>query len=47
MAAGRLAPDAAAKTIDAIAQAPPAPTWLFALAAAAGAAPAAEQVNDG
>ena len=35
--AGRLAPDAATQTIGAIAQRPPAPTWLFALAAAAGA----------
>jgi uncharacterized membrane protein YoaK (UPF0700 family) len=35
--AGRLAPNDAATTIRAIAQAPPAPTWLFALAAAAGA----------
>ena len=35
--AGRLAPDAAMKAIGAIAQAPPAPTWLFALAAGAGA----------
>jgi uncharacterized membrane protein YjjP (DUF1212 family) len=35
--AGRLAPDAASKAIAAIAKAPPAPTWLFALAAAAGA----------
>ena len=35
--AGRLAPDAAAKAIAAIAKAPPAPTWLFALAAGAGA----------
>ena len=34
---GRLAADAAAETIDAISQAPPAPTWLFTLAAAAGA----------
>jgi uncharacterized membrane protein YjjP (DUF1212 family) len=34
---GRLAPDAAVKAIGAISQAPPAPTWLFALAAAAGA----------
>jgi len=34
---GRLAPDAASETIAAIAKAPPAPTWLFALAAAAGA----------
>jgi uncharacterized membrane protein YjjP (DUF1212 family) len=34
---GRLAPDAAMKAIDAISRAPPAPTWLFALAAAAGA----------
>jgi uncharacterized membrane protein YjjP (DUF1212 family) len=34
---GRLAPDAAIKAIDAISRAPPAPTWLFALAAAAGA----------
>jgi uncharacterized membrane protein YjjP (DUF1212 family) len=36
--AGRLAPGAAMKAIDAISQAPPAPTWLFTLAAAAGAA---------
>jgi len=35
--AGRLAPDAAFEAIAAIAKAPPAPTWLFALAAAAGA----------
>jgi uncharacterized membrane protein YjjP (DUF1212 family) len=35
--AGRLTPDASAKAIAAIAKAPPAPTWLFALAAAAGA----------
>jgi uncharacterized membrane protein YjjP (DUF1212 family) len=35
--AGRLSPDDAGKRIDAIAKAPPAPTWLFALAAAAGA----------
>jgi uncharacterized membrane protein YjjP (DUF1212 family) len=34
---GRLSADAASKRIDAIAKAPPAPTWLFALAAAAGA----------
>jgi uncharacterized membrane protein YjjP (DUF1212 family) len=34
---GRLAPDAAMKAIGAISRAPPAPTWLFALAAAAGA----------
>src|SRR5258708_39871874 len=34
---GRLAPDAAVKVIDAISRAPPAPTWLFALAAATGA----------
>jgi uncharacterized membrane protein YjjP (DUF1212 family) len=36
--AGRLAPAAAKESIHAIAQAPPAPTWLFTLAAAAGAA---------
>jgi len=36
--AGRLAPAAAMETIRAIARAPPAPTWLFTLAAAAGAA---------
>ncbi|MFO0998221.1 MAG: threonine/serine exporter family protein [Alphaproteobacteria bacterium] len=36
MASGRLAPDAAMAAIDGIAQSPPAPTWLFALAAAAG-----------
>jgi uncharacterized membrane protein YjjP (DUF1212 family) len=35
--AGRLAPSAAMATISAISQAPPAPTWLFALAAAVGA----------
>jgi uncharacterized membrane protein YjjP (DUF1212 family) len=36
--AGRLAPSAAMETIGAISRAPPAPTWLFALAAAGGAA---------
>ena len=35
--ARRLSPDAASEAIAAIAKAPPAPTWLFALAAAAGA----------
>jgi len=35
--AGRLTADAAAKSIARIATTPPAPTWLFALAAAAGA----------
>src|SRR5258707_7303989 len=35
--AGRLKPDAAMKAIGVISRAPPAPTWLFALAAAAGA----------
>ena len=34
---GRLSPDVAVKTIDDIARSPPAPTWLFTLAAAAGA----------
>jgi uncharacterized membrane protein YjjP (DUF1212 family) len=34
---GRLAPGAAMKAINTIAQAPPAPTWLFTLAAAIGA----------
>jgi uncharacterized membrane protein YjjP (DUF1212 family) len=34
---GRLTPDAAVKAISVISRAPPAPTWLFALAAAAGA----------
>jgi uncharacterized membrane protein YjjP (DUF1212 family) len=34
---GRLTPDAAMKAIRVISRAPPAPTWLFALAAAAGA----------
>lgn len=34
---GRLAPDAAMPAIGVIARSPPAPTWLFALAAAAGA----------
>jgi uncharacterized membrane protein YjjB (DUF3815 family) len=38
VASARLAPEAAAKAIDAISHAAPAPTWLFALAAAAGAA---------
>jgi uncharacterized membrane protein YjjP (DUF1212 family) len=37
LGAGRLAPDAAAEAIAAISQAPAAPTWLFALAAGAGA----------
>jgi uncharacterized membrane protein YjjP (DUF1212 family) len=36
--AGRLSPDAAMKAISAIPDVPPAPTWLFTLAAAAGAA---------
>ncbi len=35
--AGRLAPESAVSAIEAIARAPPAPTWLFTLAAAAGA----------
>ena len=35
--AGRLAPDAAKKTIDDISRSPPSPTGLSALAAAAGA----------
>jgi uncharacterized membrane protein YjjP (DUF1212 family) len=35
--AGRMSADAASKAIVAIAKAPPAPTWLFALAAASGA----------
>jgi len=38
VAAGRLAPPAALEAIRAISRAPPAPTWLFTLAAAAGAA---------
>src|SRR5579871_5255078 len=37
LGAGRLAPAAAGKAIGAISQAPPAPTWLFTLAAAVGA----------
>jgi uncharacterized membrane protein YjjP (DUF1212 family) len=37
VASGRLAPDAAMKAIGDISRSPPAPTWLFALAAAAGA----------
>jgi uncharacterized membrane protein YjjP (DUF1212 family) len=37
LGAGRLAPPAALEAIDAISRAPPAPTWLFTLAAAAGA----------
>src|SRR5215471_8443515 len=35
--AGRLSPEEARKRIEVIAKAPPAPAWLFALAAAAGA----------
>jgi uncharacterized membrane protein YjjP (DUF1212 family) len=35
--AGRVAPGAAMKAINAISQAPPSPTWLFTLAAAGGA----------
>jgi uncharacterized membrane protein YjjP (DUF1212 family) len=35
--AGRLSPEQASKRIEAVAKAPPAPAWLFALAAAAGA----------
>jgi uncharacterized membrane protein YjjP (DUF1212 family) len=38
VASGRLAPDAAMKSIADISRLPPEPTWLFALAAAAGAA---------
>jgi len=38
VAAGRLAPGAAMEAIREISHAPPAPTWLFTLAAAAGAA---------
>ena len=34
---GRMSPDGAVKAIDDIARSPPAPTWLFTLAAAAGA----------
>ena len=37
LGAGRLAPAAAVDTIKSIAKSPPAPTWLFTLAAAAGA----------
>ena len=37
LGAGRLAPDAAAQAIAVISRAPPAPTWLFTLAAGAGA----------
>jgi uncharacterized membrane protein YjjP (DUF1212 family) len=37
VASGRLAPELAARTIGAIARRPPAPAWLFALAAASGA----------
>ena len=37
LGAGRLAPDAAMEAIAAISRAPPAPLWLFAIAAAAGA----------
>jgi uncharacterized membrane protein YjjP (DUF1212 family) len=36
--AGRLAPDSAVSAIKAISESPPSPTWLFALAAGAGAA---------
>jgi uncharacterized membrane protein YjjP (DUF1212 family) len=38
LATGRLAPAAAMDAINSIAQTPPAPTWLFTLAAAAGSA---------
>lgn len=38
LGAARLAPTAAMKAISAISEVPPAPTWLFTLAAAAGAA---------
>jgi uncharacterized membrane protein YjjP (DUF1212 family) len=38
ISSGRLAPSQALKTINAISEVPPAPTWLFTLAAAAGAA---------
>jgi uncharacterized membrane protein YjjP (DUF1212 family) len=38
LAAGRLAPTAAGAKICSISQAPPSPTWIFAIAAAAGAA---------
>jgi len=37
LSAGRLPPKAAKKTIEAVSQAQPAPTWLFTLAAGAGA----------
>src|SRR6516162_9791106 len=37
LGAGRLAPPAAAEAIAAISRAPPAPAWLFTLAAGAGA----------
>jgi hypothetical protein len=37
IASGRLNRDAAMKALDDIARSPPAPTWLFALAGAAGA----------
>jgi uncharacterized membrane protein YjjP (DUF1212 family) len=37
VASGRLAPDATMKTVGDISRSPPSPTWLFALAAAAGA----------
>jgi uncharacterized membrane protein YjjP (DUF1212 family) len=37
-AAGQIAPAAARAEIEAVSQAPPAPTWLFTIAAAAGAA---------
>ena len=37
LGAGRLTPPATAETIAAVSQAPPAPTWLFTLAAGAGA----------
>src|SRR5262249_60792485 len=38
LCAGRLTPSAALETITAISRTPPDPTWLFALAAAAGGA---------
>jgi uncharacterized membrane protein YjjP (DUF1212 family) len=42
IASGHLLPEAAQDKIEAIARAPPAPTWLFALAAASGAVALAE-----
>src|SRR3984885_1266001 len=47
LGAGRLAPDGAMAAIEAISRKPPASTWLFTLAAAAGGNPAAGLLRRG